>query len=380
MANKHIQHVKSNVVNTDAQGNKSPKLPEVGNILEGELAVNYADGYERISLKNTNNEIVQFVPKDYVDAADNTKAASNHVHGNIGNGGALTDTAAASATDDCIVIRDASNNKIQTSTTKGTDVADAINKKHTHNNITLSTTAQAYDDKEHTIQLPASDPYVSARTPVSHTHGNISNSGTLNDTAADAAGNDYVVIRDADNGKIQTSTIKGVDVADAISKKHSHSNKAELDKINSGDVAKWNGAVTGSVTSVSYDTTNKKITKTINNTTSDVVTASTIVTDGGGIKAHATHKLNATNGTASAVSQGTEITYVESLSGTTTATSGDLSVSSTRKKITVPAIPASLPANGGNADTVDNFHFVKISQQDYDNLTTKDSNTFYIIN
>lgn len=54
------------------------------------------------------------------------------------------------------------------------------------------------------------------------------------------------------------------------------------------------------------------------------------------ITSHATHKLNATNGTASAVNQGTEITYVESVSGTTTATSGDLSVSTTRKKVTIP--------------------------------------------
>lgn len=37
------------------------------------------------------------------------------------------------------------------------------------------------------------------------------------------------------------------------------------------------------VTDVSYDTTNKKLQKTINGSTSDVVTAATIVTDGGGI-------------------------------------------------------------------------------------------------
>ena len=52
--------------------------------------------------------------------------------------------------------------------------------------------------------------------PTSHTHGNIANGGTLTDTAAAAAGNDYVVIRDADNNKIQTSTIKGTDVAAAV--------------------------------------------------------------------------------------------------------------------------------------------------------------------
>lgn len=40
------------------------------------------------------------------------------------------------------------------------------------------------------------------------------------------------------------------------------------------------------VSTVTYDTTNKKLRKTINGTTTDIVTASTIVTDGGGIKSH----------------------------------------------------------------------------------------------
>lgn len=40
------------------------------------------------------------------------------------------------------------------------------------------------------------------------------------------------------------------------------------------------------VSTVTYDTTNKKLRKTINGTTTDIVTASTIVTDGGGIKTH----------------------------------------------------------------------------------------------
>lgn len=45
----------------------------------------------------------------------------------------------------------------------------------------------------------------------------------------------------------------------------------------------------------------------------------------------------------------------------------------------ISGTPSSLPANGGNADTVDNIHLLKISQTDYDNLTTKDPNTLYII-
>lgn len=42
----------------------------------------------------------------------------------------------------------------------------------------------------------------------------------------------------------------------------------------------------GTVSTVSYDTTNKKLTKTINGSVTDIVTASTIVTDGGGITSH----------------------------------------------------------------------------------------------
>ena len=94
-------------------------------------------------------------------------ANSSHTHGNIANGGTLTDTAAAAAGNDYVVIRDADNAKIQTSTIKGTDVADAVSKKHSHSTLTLSTTAQAYDGS-HTLALPSTDPYTSARTPTSH--------------------------------------------------------------------------------------------------------------------------------------------------------------------------------------------------------------------
>lgn len=42
-------------------------------------------------------------------------------------------------------------------------------------------------------------------------------------------------------------------------------------------------------------------------------------------------------------------------------------------------IPTSLPTNGGNADTIDNFHIWKGTQAQYDAMPLKDSNTIYII-
>lgn len=94
-------------------------------------------------------------------------SSSSHSHGNIANGGTLTDTAAAAAGNDYVVIRDADNAKIQTSTIKGTEVADAVSKRHSHSTLTLSTTPQEYDGS-HTLALPSTDPYTSARTPTSH--------------------------------------------------------------------------------------------------------------------------------------------------------------------------------------------------------------------
>ena len=57
---QHLQHVKSHVTE-----NNQPKLPTTSVLVEGELAVNYADGYETISLKNDNDEIVRFSSDDY---------------------------------------------------------------------------------------------------------------------------------------------------------------------------------------------------------------------------------------------------------------------------------------------------------------------------
>ena len=43
------------------------------------------------------------------------------------------------------------------------------------------------------------------------------------------------------------------------------------------------------------------------------------------------------------------------------------------------SFPASLPASGGNADTVDSKHIWTGSQASYDALSSKDSNTLYFI-
>ena len=151
---------------------------------------------------SVNFELVDSLPSGTTEITPTGMTPASHSHGNITNDGTLTDTAAAAAGNDYVVIRDADNAKIQTSTIKGTDVADAVSKKHSHSTLTLSTTAQAYDGS-HTLALPSTDPYTSARTPTSHTHGNIQNGGTLQTTDVAIANGDKLVITDAsDSNKV----------------------------------------------------------------------------------------------------------------------------------------------------------------------------------
>ena len=62
MDTNKILHKRSTVV-TDG----SPKLPSAEQIDYGEIAINYADGYETISIKNSSNDITVFKDKKYID-------------------------------------------------------------------------------------------------------------------------------------------------------------------------------------------------------------------------------------------------------------------------------------------------------------------------
>lgn len=55
----HIQHIKSSVV-IESNGVLSPKLPSPSVMAEGEIAVNFAEGHETLSIKNSSGDIVTF--------------------------------------------------------------------------------------------------------------------------------------------------------------------------------------------------------------------------------------------------------------------------------------------------------------------------------
>ena len=56
---RYIQNLRSQTT-IDNNGVKKPKLPEANDIKEGEIAINFATGYETIAIKNADGEIVKF--------------------------------------------------------------------------------------------------------------------------------------------------------------------------------------------------------------------------------------------------------------------------------------------------------------------------------
>ena len=56
---RYIQNLRSQTT-IDNNGGKKPKLPEANDIKEGEIAINFATGYETIAIKNADGEIVKF--------------------------------------------------------------------------------------------------------------------------------------------------------------------------------------------------------------------------------------------------------------------------------------------------------------------------------
>lgn len=189
--------------NYDATNNKIATMDDLPSVPSAATNSPNMDGTAAVGSSS------KYAKEDHVHPTDTTRASSTHTHGNVQNGGTLNDTPAAPAGDDYMVIRDGSDNKIQTSNVKGTAVKDAVDKKHSHSDVTLSTTAQNYDGS-HTIKLPSNDPYSSARPPQSHTHGNITNGGKLQTTDVAPASGDKLVIVDNSSegdGKIARSSI-----------------------------------------------------------------------------------------------------------------------------------------------------------------------------
>lgn len=131
MSNKII-HKHSSVV-TDG----NPKIPTSSQLDYGELAINYADGVETISFKNSNNEIVEIKTKNYFD---------NQINSNSEKIQALEDSYD-------LIVSEIENNELVTATAitnleeRTTNVENGLTEKsdvgHTHTSADISDSISA---------------------------------------------------------------------------------------------------------------------------------------------------------------------------------------------------------------------------------------------
>lgn len=117
--------------------------------------------------------------------------------------------------------------------------------------------------------------------------------------------------------------------------------------ISAADISNWNSKTsnTGTLTGVTFNGTSASVSNGIASISVSIpaeVTEATVsgwgfTKNSGTLTSHAKHKLEIGSATATSAASNT-ITYVESLTGTTTATSGNLTITPTLKSISVPTV------------------------------------------
>jgi hypothetical protein len=188
-----------------------------------ELATTSVDGIVRLSSRATyaalsgNNVVTEGVLKTVVDNA--SFAASGHVHGNITNAGAIGTTATLPIiTTTGGVLTTGSFGTTAGTFAQGNDarLSDARTPlAHTHGNITngglIGTTANlpiitgtggilqagSFGTTANTFTQGNDARLSDARTPLSHTHGDISNGGAITSTFIAPASGDAIILSDA---------------------------------------------------------------------------------------------------------------------------------------------------------------------------------------
>lgn len=178
--------------------------------------------------------------------------------------------------------------------------------------IAASKTISAWSETDGKVSISTQDisitksqvsDFPTSMTPTSHTHGNIQNGGTLQTNDITITSGDKLVVTDSsDSNKIARTSISfdGSTATKALTQKgtwESFTNNAgTITGITMNGASKGTSGVvdlgtvitahqdisgkadkSATVSTVAWDSTNKKITKTINGTTSDVVTAATIL-------------------------------------------------------------------------------------------------------
>lgn len=183
-----------------------------------ELATTTIDGIVRLSSRSTyaalsgSNVVTEGVLKTVIDNA--AFAAGSHAHGNITNAGAI------GSTSDLVVVTGASG-VLTTQSRSGIDSRTEFTPaSHAHGNITnagaigstanlplITTTSGVittgtFGTTANTFTQGNDSRLSDARTPTSHTHGDISNAGAITSAAVTPASGDYIILSDSSGSDV----------------------------------------------------------------------------------------------------------------------------------------------------------------------------------
>ena len=135
---QHIQHIKSNVVE-----NGSPKLPTPSVLAEGEIAINFAEGYETLSIKSSSGNIKTFSSDEYY-----TEQKLGSGFTGVNSGKSVTDVIVENEEIISSALTDLDNRKLDASAYTPTDLSNYYTKDETSGKTEIST---ALSGKQNTL-------------------------------------------------------------------------------------------------------------------------------------------------------------------------------------------------------------------------------------
>lgn len=120
----YISHKKSKQI-----VNGLPKLPTSDQLKEGEIAINYANGYETLSIKNSDNEITTFSSTEQIEKYVDTKLGSGFTGENSAN--TVTSVIEKNEKIAASALNDLNDRKLDASAYTPTDLSDYYKKEET---------------------------------------------------------------------------------------------------------------------------------------------------------------------------------------------------------------------------------------------------------
>lgn len=228
---EHVSHIKSKL-----KTNGLPQLPTADKLVDGEIAINYAEGVETISIRNENSAITTFSSDNY------------YTEKKLGSGFTNNDATVTEAIDDleymvvnkeeaiAAALNDLNGRKLDASAYTPTDLSNYYAKGETSGATEIQT---ALNSKVDTTAF------------TNHT------SSSVHMTTTEKTNLDSLATNIAAISGITATKVSNWD--DANTKKHTHSNKTALDSITSnvGTMAYENASSYSSATQVSTALSNK---------------------------------------------------------------------------------------------------------------------------